>query len=73
MTAKATRHDWTINSSKDKSIQTLQNEIIVGEEMDQLPVEKYHVHVFVQVTVGDCDKFVNSAMYLPAKVAPNIR
>ena len=36
-------------------------------------MEKEHARVFVQPYVGDCDEFVNSALYLHAKGAPNAK
>ena len=36
-------------------------------------VEKERACVFVQAYVGDCDEFVNSALYLRAKGAPNAK
>ena len=36
-------------------------------------VEKERAHVLVQAHVGDCDEFINSALYLHAKGAPNAK
>ena len=41
--------------------------------MNLLLVEKERACVFVQAHVGDCDEFVNSALYLRAKGAPNAK
>ena len=36
-------------------------------------MEKEHARVFVQAHVGDCDEFVNSALYLHANGVPNAK
>ena len=49
------------------------NDVVVGEGLNLSLVEKERARVFVQAHVGDCDEFVNSALYLRAKGAPNAK
>ena len=50
-----------------------QNDIVVGEDLNLSLMEKERARVFVQAHVGDCDEFVNSALYLCAKGVPNAK
>ena len=60
--------------AKTKTIKPLlQNDVAVGEEVNLSLMERERARVFVQAHVGDCDEFVNSALYLLVKGAPNAK
>ena len=59
--------------AKTKTNEPLPQNDAVGEKLNLSLVKKEHARVFVQTHVGDCDEFVNSALYLHAKGAPNAK